>query len=750
MALRGRSANKFTTNIWPGFVDAMTALLLVLIFVLSIFMIIQSMLRTTVTTQENELNELGGQIASLSRALGLEQQRTDQLDTALANEQAINAEQESLISSLTAERDTALNAAAERAARIASFETQVASLLAQNSDLSSNLATTQTALVQTQSDLEDTQSDLSRTQTELTNAEGQVAERDRSLADREAALVRARASITALEEANSREISQKEALQLALVKARDEIDESVEAARLAATQREALETMIADMRNRSREQESAIAAANLQVETLTEAAKSSLAQRGVMEALIAELRSDISQRDSQIAEAESTLKLADVEASDARAELSDKERALAQTLTLLSASREELEEARAALENADGQNAAINTRVSEMEAELSAAEEARLLEIAAAAELRKRLQDASAKLSEAEAKQLSDAAAAEALRERLKNADAELTAMTLNLEAQRKKAENTLTLLAAAEAAKRVLEDEKNSLSLSDAQALSENERQAALLAKSNQLLSQERQRSTEATRRLALLNEQSNELRKQLNSLQSLLDEANDRDAASQVQIDALGKNLNTALARVAAEQKNLAREQQKLAEEQRARADEQARIAELETAERMRLEEEALDLRNYRSEFFGRVRAILGDREGVQIQGDRFVFSSEVLFAPGSAELGAGGRAQIARVANVLRDVAGEIPEEINWILRVDGHTDNVPIGNSAIFADNWELSQARALSVVQYLTQTQGIPANRLAATGFGEFQPVDTSDTEAARARNRRIELKFTEK
>jgi chemotaxis protein MotB len=142
--------------------------------------------------------------------------------------------------------------------------------------------------------------------------------------------------------------------------------------------------------------------------------------------------------------------------------------------------------------------------------------------------------------------------------------------------------------------------------------------------------------------------------------------------------------------------------------------------------------------------------MREILGEREGVQVVGDRFVFPSEVLFEPGSATLGPEGRAQVARVAAVIREIAGNIPPEIDWILRVDGHTDRVPISPGANFADNWELSQARALSVVRYMIESEGLPADRLAATGFGEFQPVDPGDSPEALARNRRIELKFTER
>jgi chemotaxis protein MotB len=162
------------------------------------------------------------------------------------------------------------------------------------------------------------------------------------------------------------------------------------------------------------------------------------------------------------------------------------------------------------------------------------------------------------------------------------------------------------------------------------------------------------------------------------------------------------------------------------------------------------LRLEAEAQDLQRYRSEFFGRLRDVLGAQEGVQVVGDRFVFASEVLFPPGSADLSLAGRGEVAKVAEILRSVADDIPDGIDWVIRVDGHTDNVPLSGQGEFADNWELSQARALSVVRYHVQSLGIPPDRLSANGFGEYNPVNPANTEEARAQNRRIELKFTEK
>jgi len=309
-------------------------------------------------------------------------------------------------------------------------------------------------------------------------------------------------------------------------------------------------------------------------------------------------------------------------------------------------------------------------------------------------------------------------------------------AHTLNLEAERKRAEETLTLLAAAEAA-------RDRLAAAEQEALSEADTRAAQLAQARALLSEEEEISAEAQRQVALLNRQTAELRSQLDALQGLLDDAEARDTAAQVQLERLGANLNAALARAAAEERARA-------EAEAARAEAEAERAVLEARERERAEAEARDLASYRSEFFGRMREILGDREGVQVVGDRFVFDSEVLFPQGSATLNAAGRAQVARVAAVLRDIADDVPEGIGWILRVDGHTDSVPVSAGSPFRDNWELSQARALSVVRYMIEEEGLPADRLAATGFGEFQPIETGLSPEALARNRRIELKFTER
>ncbi|MDP6574704.1 MAG: peptidoglycan -binding protein [Rhodospirillales bacterium] len=225
-------------------------------------------------------------------------------------------------------------------------------------------------------------------------------------------------------------------------------------------------------------------------------------------------------------------------------------------------------------------------------------------------------------------------------------------------------------------------------------------------LKESGSALVEERKISESARAQLALLNRQMAALREQLSRLTASLEAAEAKDKKQKVEIASLGKRLNVALA---------------------------GKVQELS---------------RYRSEFFGRLREVLGNNPGVRVVGDRFVFQSEVLYETGSDEIGASGKKQLARLAETLHRISPKIPKDIKWILRVDGHTDKVPI-STAKLPSNWELSTARAISVVKFL-MSQGIPAERLAATGFGEHQPLDTRDDEIAFRRNRRIELKLTQR
>lgn len=445
-----------------------------------------------------------------------------------------------------------------------------------------------------------------------------------------------------------------------------------------------------------------------QVETLDASLVAAQAKGAEQASLIASLSGQLATAQGDLAAAQGRIGSFEAQVASLLAEK--------QTLT---ASVQELEDAQKKLltEQEAAQLALAQAR-SEIDKQ---AEEARLAAarreaMAALVEtLRKQSAEATAKLSDAEAARLVDAKALEELRERLKSSDDEIMAMTLALEEQRKKAEDTLTLLAAAqtEAAKR-------------AEGLTGKD---AALAAAKLALSEEQAKSLEAQRKMALLNEQIASLRGQLASLQAVLNEAAEKDAAAKVQLENLGSQLNAALAQVASEQR---------------------KRAELEEAERVRLQAENADLAKYRSEFFGKLSQLLDGREGVRVVGDRFVFSSEVLFRPGAADLAPEGEAQIAGVVKILNEIKDQIPEGIDWIIRVDGHTDNIPLSGNGLFRDNWELSQARALSVVRYMQTALGFPPERLAATGFGEYRPVASGNDEASRAMNRRIELKLTER
>jgi chemotaxis protein MotB len=250
-------------------------------------------------------------------------------------------------------------------------------------------------------------------------------------------------------------------------------------------------------------------------------------------------------------------------------------------------------------------------------------------------------------------------------------------------------------------------EQEKTSLAQKDIDARDIRLRELGSRAEqAEQSLTAEKEVSRAALARVDALNAQIASLREQLSRIAAALETSEAKVKEQQGQIVDLGKRLNLALVN--------------------------------------KVEE----LARYRSEFFGRLREILGDRPDIRIVGDRFVFQSEVLFAPGSAELGEAAKKELAPVITALKEIAAKIPPDIKWILRIDGHTDRRPISNSQ-FASNWELSTARAISVVRFAIE-EGIPADHLAAAGFADKQPLDSRTAEDAYRRNRRIELKLTER
>ena len=736
MALK-RPGSRFEASIWPGFVDAMTALLLILFFVISIFMIVQFTLRETITDQDLELDDLSSQIEQqdlelndLSTLIGNKEDELKKLSTEILSK-------EKRLDNLTSE-------ISEKDLKLNSLSSIVTEQDLELDDLSLQLSDLASALGLERLRANGIEEDLGKTKDILNEAEDQISLHlatisnltkkssiqiekidgyklqinsllsdklqlenfNQDLAINKSALELQIAGLllakSKQEAKNIDTINKKKAIELALVRARNEINEREEVARLAAAKREALELLIVKLQNEGELRAEEITSIR---KVLSETEKTRLVEQAAAENLKQKLKSTSDELTSLLfanskleAENSNTLNeknVIELALASARNEINQQ----VESARLAAAKREALELLIVKLQN---------------ESKLQLAEETSISET----------------LTETEKRRLAEAAAAELLREKLKNANTELTAMSLALEAERKEAEITLTKIAAANALEK-------SLKIDLSKSFTEVERQAALIAEANSLLEKEKDISITAQRKLALLNTQTSQLRNQLNELQGLLDESKEADSKAQIQLKSLGTDLNLALARVAAEQRKVAAEQRK--------------IAELEAKEKLRFAEEAKDLRKFRSQFFGELRKVMEGQEGVRIVGDRFVFSSEVLFSVGSANLGSLGKTEINKVAKIINQIAGEIPDGIDWILRVDGHTDRIPFsGFGKDYKDNWELSQARALSVVRYLMDDLKIPANRLAANGFGEFQPIDDRDTPEAYKTNRRIELKFTEK
>jgi chemotaxis protein MotB len=650
MALSRRSGRRFEANIWPGFVDAMTALLLVLIFIISIFMIVQFMLSERIETQNSELGKLSESLNTLALQLGLEQQRGTNLEDKISNLGGLVEKsskeldkQRTLVASLTSQSE-------KQKGTIANFEQQVLGLLAQKNNAKLLINSLEKKLIANNSMFE-------------------------------------------------KEVSEKEAIQLTLAQARQEISEKTETARLAAARREALEVLIKSINSKNLEQ-----------------------------------RKQISKLDK--------LKLADAAAAQIlREKLKNGNAELTAMSLVLEQKRKEAEETLTLLAATNSVNEDLNLR---LVAALTNLKEEKSISLIKGTELREKL---------------------------------------VNLLAEKVALEKSV------------------SLKLTDIQ------RKEILLSEAKVRLQGEKEINIESRLLVESLNQQLAEVRGQLGQLQSLLDASEAKDASEDVEIKNLSSKLNAALARAVSEQRKnskaleaqntklkalalerdsalitLKGEKTKLAdfqEKESKRLNSEAAIlkernlvlqtitkernealqkltkekqllAELKKKDLERLEAEAKELKKYQSKFFAEIEKALGNQGGIEIKGDRFIFSSEILFGKGKADISKEGLNQIKLVSDIITSISKKIPPEINWVLRVDGHTDNVPLSGLGVFKDNWELSQARALSVVRYMSEELGVPSSRLAATGFGEHQPFDQANTNEARAKNRRIEIKLTER
>jgi len=279
----------------------------------------------------------------------------------------------------------------------------------------------------------------------------------------------------------------------------------------------------------------------------------------------------------------------------------------------------------------------------------------------------------------------------------------ELTSMLSLERTQKGEADTKVATLSATLAAS---EEEQRKLRAAADQQTSDAGVADVRVAAANSALASEQQVSAQALAQVDALNQQIIALRKQLAAIQEALDASETSNKDSQEKIADLGERLNVALA------------------------------------------QKVQELSRYRSDFFGRLRQILGSRPDIHVVGDRFVFDSSVLFDSAKAEINPAGRQSLDTLADAVKDLERQIPPEIPWILRIDGHTDSKAVTGGP-FKSNWDLSAARAIAVVQYLI-SKGVEPTRLAAAGFGEFQPIDAGTDDAALARNRRIELKLTER
>ena len=638
MALLRRSGSRFTTNIWPGFVDAMTALLLVLMFVLSIFMVIQSVFREKITGQETELSKLENEVLSLISDLNLQKQEYDNLN---AKNLAINKslkEQIELNERKSLEIKNTLQNLDLANIKISDFEIRVASLIARRTELIS-----------------------------------EIEQKDNRIKE---------------------EVSRLEASRLALASARNEIDEKKELARLAAAKREALELYIEDLTknlnvlsDNKNELEAKLNKGNIALALAYDNLEQTQTKLTSLSDLNTILQSTISDLKKNLLDEEKEKEIFIKDLNQKNTILSEKEKELITSKILVNKFKEDLK-------------------------------------------------SKDMKLTETEKNLLIEKIALKNLREKLNESRAELELTTLSLEEERKRAIENLKLISSSEKAMFLLEENNLKLSNENNEIKSElidlsellEVRELSLNNLRSQLLNSENQNKISLDK-VKKLNQETLSLAAQLNDLKNLLTEYEIKDKETVAQVENLGSQLNSALTQVLVEQK---------------------KNAALEAERIKKLEEEANELQYYRSEFFGNLRKILGKNKGIEIVGDRFVFPSEILFDVGSDELQSKGLTELSQMAKVIRKIVIEIPKEIDWILRVDGHTDKTKFLNGGKFKDNWELSQARALSVVKYFILDENLPAKRFAATGFGEFQPIDTGENEIALARNRRIEIKLTER
>jgi chemotaxis protein MotB len=618
---------------WPGYVDVLSTLLMVVIFVLMVFVIAQVFL-------SHALNQSDKQLATANQTIDVQdtklkdlQRELDNISAQLTSSQKTGDETKQRLTVILSERDSLAAGLADANAQLAEANDKTQELEAQIAELLKNGEADKAALMATRA--------------ELSNAY--------KLSDEnKAALLAALADV---EEGKKSAAETKAALDAALAAARTEAEK---AGKLTTEQKAALDQKLAELAN-----------AYKTIDADKEKIQTTLAELAALQ----KARDDLAKQ-----------------AAEQQAALTAAKRASEQAGKLSAEQKAQLEQKLAELETAYKTISADKEKIDTMLVEIAALEKLR-------DDLAKQVADSQAALATAQSENEKAFKTTADQKAALEQKLVELENAYKTIDADKAKVQALLGDIAALES----LRDELSKRLFASDEASKKN---AADAEKAGNELAEEKKLSETQRLRVELLNQQMLALREQLAQLATALDASEAKAKDQGVQIADLGKRLNMALANKVAE------------------------------------------LAGYRSEFFGKLKQVLGERPDIQIVGDRFVFQSEVLFDVGSAEIGDAGKQQLAQFAQTLLEIAATIPGDIDWILRVDGHTDKRPI-NTYQFHSNWELSSARAIAVVNYLA-SQGVPYNRLAAAGFAEFRPLDPADDEIAYRRNRRIELKLDQR
>ena len=656
MAFRGRRAQSGGET-WAGFVDALSALLMVLIFALSVFMIAQLFQGAALTGQDQVMSRLQNQINELTGMLSLERsnnalirEQLTQLSAELQQSAAARDDANRSLALLSQERDTLEAERSALEARVLSNERELddarARLQLMEDDLDStrdDTAASKDALARRSAELASLQRDIDALQQVRQNLEGEVA---RMLL----VLEEARALEAELEHRLATREAELSRTQTTLVERDDELSETQAA--LAERESELGQTRITLS---EREAELVQTLANL-----------ALRETELVQAL-----ANLAERDDELGETLSTLAERETALRQTLAILAERESELGLTRTTLAERETELGRTLASLQEAHG-------REEELAQDL-ASERSELERLALLLQQSREAEERTGEALATRTQELSDAgtridrlvASLSSARDRTRELESELSS------------EQERTLLTQREVADRNRQIDE----LTHRLGIVEGELDLAVELGGSQA-------------------QQIADLRDRLASLNSALEAAEVRAAQDLVQITSLGERLNAALA------------------------------------------ERVQDLSRYRSDFLARLHDHLGNRQGVKVEGDRFIIQSGILFSTGSAEISGAGRENLRQIADLIQELVSEIPDDVDWILRVDGHTDSKPI-QTIRFPSNWELSTARATSVVRFLISL-GVPEHRLMAAGLGEFQPLaDGADADTMQ-RNRRIEFKLTDR